>query len=79
MNKLRHMLNNLSQQERRNLYQTLSMANIAYSNTGNVKQAQKVFKKEKVAAKGKLKKLYAAFQKSENIDHALNVHFDVMT
>jgi len=78
MNKLRQMLNNLNKEERRELYKTLSTANIAYSNTGNIKQAQKVFKKEKASAKGKLKKLYAAFQKSEFIDHALDVHFEVV-
>ena len=79
MNKLSILLNQLNKQERRELYATLSIANIAYSQGRNIKKAQKVFKKEKVTAKGKLKKLYAAFQKSENIDHALNVHFEVMT
>ena len=45
-------------------------------NTHNMPVQYTDFRKDCLSYK---KKLYAAFQKSENIDHALNVHFEVMT
>jgi len=77
---LTNILYNLSQNELSSFYGTVAAANICYSmglkgkNTPE-QQAKAIFKREKEKSRGKLKKLYAAMQKAQNLKAALDIHY----
>lgn len=72
---LQNILLNLPVDELKRLDDIIMLANIAYS-AGNDRQARHIFRREKMKASGKMKKLLAAFQKSDNLELAFKVHFE---
>lgn len=78
---LAELIKNLNSSEKQNLNNTVNDANLIFSIELNqveaLKKAVKFFKAQKNNSKGKLKKIYAAFQKTNNLKRALDVHFDI--
>lgn len=78
---LSNLIHNLNSIEKHALNGAVNDANLIFSAEPNQKvaleKAVKFFKSEKVKAKGKLKKVFAAFQKTPNLKHALDVHFAI--
>lgn len=78
---LSNIIKNLSSIEKQALNSTVNDANLIFSAESNeqvaLSRAVKFFKTKKAASKGKLKKVFAAFQKSENLKLALDVHFAI--
>ncbi len=76
MTSLQQMLTTLSAEQMRHIDSVLTDANIAYS-AGNGKRVSAIFKAAKNDSRGKVKKIFAAFQKAdpEAAKRALDLHF----
>ena len=78
---MQRLQGNLSTEEKKAFFDVLVTANVTYSARGEFmtgtpeSRAKAVFKREKTKVTGKLKKLYAAMQKSNDIKDALDVHY----
>lgn len=76
---LQRTLVNLSTEQLKHIDSVLTDANIAHS-AGNTKRVVAIFKSAKNGSHGKLRKIFAAFQKADfqSIKTALDHHFEYM-
>lgn len=74
---LQTALTNLSTDQMQHIDSVLTDANIAYS-AGNARRVSAIFKQAKTESIGKLKKIFAAFQKAgpTAAKRALDLHFE---
>lgn len=74
---LQQMLTTLSTEQMQRIDSVLTDANIAYS-AGNARRVRSIFKQAKTESRGKLKKIFAAFQKAgpTAAKRALDLHFE---
>lgn len=74
---LQTALANLSTEQMKHIDSVLTDANIAYS-AGNGRRVSAIFKQAKTDSRGKLKKIFAAFQKAgpTAAKRALDLHFE---